>query len=82
MMLLEPENGFVPKPINYSEERSLPSLLNWGENELKSLGESHVVQNGQVLRPSENIEAIHSNDIVETFAKSIYKSDIRCTSIF
>jgi len=70
MMLLEPENGFVPKPINYSEERALPSLLNWGENELKSLSESHVVQNSQVLRPSENIEAIHSNDIVETFAKS------------
>lgn len=70
MMLLEPENGFLPKSINYSEERTLPSLLNWGENDLRSPSESHVVQNGHILRPSESMEELKTIDAVDNFTKA------------
>ena len=63
MMLLEPSYEYIPKPNLYTEEKSLPSLLDWGESDLKHSNGSYFIQSDQMVFPvEENTITLHSTD--------------------
>jgi len=69
MMLLEPEYEYIPKSNLYIQDKPLPSLLDWGESELKPVSESYFIQSDPVVIPTENILTHHTNDMLDTFTK-------------
>ena len=64
MMLLEPNYEYIPKPNLYTEEKSLPSLLDWGGSDLKHSNGSYFIQSDQMVFPvEENTLTLHSTAV-------------------